>query len=214
MKVPKELSDLLKEKYKRIIPIFNTLALPPRIQMRTDIPQEDVAAGGAAFFAYQLGKNNGRIWIDANWYSKNKNDLHEIHWAISEELCHYFHHVINFPIWDEIADIEERQNKGVWKHGNYRILELKNLAELVARVGGMYGGIPPPDFERMLEVWNKVVIAKLKELNFKGPDELDNYCKSDHFFGRVLYHLSNRVWGCHIGDRIARQSEGSCPAKT
>ncbi|HLF54940.1 MAG TPA: hypothetical protein VI612_04420 [Candidatus Nanoarchaeia archaeon] len=210
MEVPKELSDLVLEKSERIQPVFGIVAPPPRIEIRTDIPQDDVMAGASACFAYQMGTNDRCIWVDAGWYEANKTNIEEVHWAIAEETAHYCHHNINFPLWDETADIETRQMKKKWKHGNHRIWELKNLAEMVARIGGMYAGLPPPDFGKMMSVWDKIM-EMLKGM--RGPEEIDAYCEANPVFGRALYHTANRVWGCHIGDMISRQSEVHCLPK-
>lgn len=198
-----DLTALVDSLAGQIMPVFGLSVSAPKIKLVNvaELIGEANSEAMPACIEYKKGVDETSICVSPDWYKK-LGYSREVIWALSEEISHHCHNKIKRVLWDEALSIAEMQHAGTWTQGNRRILEIKNLIELVGRIGGYHGGMTPPDVSQTLAKW--------EELMRKAPqtfEHFENLCENNDKFASAVYYLSNRVWGCHIGDIIAFDSE-------
>ncbi len=184
------LLELVGERVKRAFDIRENL---PMIEFVEGIP--DLTA-----FGYDLEGNVSLAIKPSLYRSARANNMQ---WGLSEEVAHFCHYVINKELFHEGIFESERKDR----ENNSRLLEIGNLKELVGRVGGFYGGLAPPDYERTLDAFGDL----MRRAGGRDREEFEINMK-DPLIAQAVSHISNRVWGTALGDDIiSRNSKAGLP---
>ena len=187
-----ELKDLLGMVSDKVKRAFKVKGPTPPIKFVEEIP--DVAA-----FGYDIkGEGNCHIAVNPSY---REAEYSVMQWGLSEEAAHFCHYRINFSLFKEGIEESERTDR----KNNNRLLEISNLSELVARIGGFYGGMVPPDHGGVIGVWEKIMETA------KSKEEFDRKMK-DPEYAQNISLISNRVWGAFLGDYIMNNmmAESGC----
>jgi len=174
------LITILETVSDRVRKAFDVKEPTPKIKFVKEIP--DVTA-----FGYDL-KGNCHIAINPSYTEAQYSTMQ---WALSEEVAHFCHYTINLPLFKE--NVQEFKRKD--RKSNNRLLEISNLMELVARIGGFYGGMIPPDYKNVINNWESVMKRSSieNEKEFKGKMKIPEY-------NDAVFMASSRVWGASLGD--------------
>jgi len=197
-----EFSSYIASRIKPLFKLENSQ--DPKLEFMTP-EYEPFCKYSPAFFGYEIGKDEASILVSKKWHDEQKNNVKEIGLWLSEETGHYYHHAVNRQLFDETAQIENAQNAGTWNNGNSRILELKNLSELVARLAAGYTTFIHGDVEELRLTFN-LLHAEAKEAGVFTGEQLDEFCKKNPEYAKKLYHVTNRIHGCVLAEEIITDS--------
>jgi hypothetical protein len=177
----------------KVLGIFNVKDKLPPVKFVEGLP--DVTA-----FVYTRKKGEEHIGVDPN-YREDYDKMVSLQWGMAEELSHFCHYVRNRDFFMRRIDLAEDESV----KDNREQLEMGNLDEFIARMGGLASGVGlPPDFGRTMEVWSKLIrIPKAR-----SKKALARYAEQHPDYAKKVAYASARVWGTGLADCFAGSHQG------
>jgi len=172
----------------KVLGIFGVEAELPQVKFLKGLP-------GITGFAYTKNEGEEHIAVDPN-YNDRPNAMVDLVWGMTEELSHFCHYMLNRDLFMRKIDLTENPNV----KDNNELLEMDNLTEFIARMGGLASDfVSPPDFGMTMDAWLKLRKAT-RATSKKG---FERYVKQHPDYAKMVSYASARVWGTGLADAFA-----------